>query len=205
MYKRVWKRLLDIIIGVFTFPFVLLVILFFGPIIYLTDKGPIFYNAERLGKNGRTYKMFKLRSMYINAPDIRNLDGSTYSGDNDPRVTKIGKIMRKTSIDEIPQFINVLAGDMSVIGPRPTVSAKAIVICEMDELKRKHYTVRPGITGYSQAYFRNSITQDQKYINDAYYVDNISFLFDLKILIKTITSVLKRENIYAEDGFGIKG
>ncbi len=82
---------------------------------------PIFYNAKRLGQNGRTYKMFKLRSMKVNAPDLRNKDGSTFNGDDDPRVTTIGRIMRKTSLDEFPQFLNVLLGDMSLIGPRPTV------------------------------------------------------------------------------------
>lgn len=205
MYKTFGKRLMDIILGVCALPFVGIVIIIFGPIIYFTDKGPIFYNADRLGKNGKTYKMYKLRSMSVNAPDIRNEDGSTFNGDDDPRVTKIGRLMRKTSIDEFPQFLNVLFGDMSIIGPRPTVSSNEIKIEDMDEIKRKHYMVRPGITGYSQAYYRNSISQDQKYENDAYYADNISFLLDVKIFIKTVLSVIKRENIYVSDQSNSEG
>lgn len=196
MYRRFGKRLIDIILGICALPFVILVVIVFGPIIYFTDKGPIFYNADRLGKDGKTYKMYKLRSMKVNAPDIRNADGSTFNGDDDPRVTKVGRFMRKTSLDEFPQFLNVLVGDMSIIGPRPTVSKKEINVTEMDEIKRKHYSVRPGITGYSQAYYRNSISQEEKYINDAFYADNVSLILDVKIFIKTIMSVLKRENIY---------
>ena len=198
MYKRIFKRLLDFLIALIATPFVLLAILVMAPIIYFNDPGPVFYNANRIGKNGRYFKMFKLRSMYVNAPDIRNADGSTYNGDRDPRVTKIGRIMRKTSIDELPQILNVLIGDMSFVGPRPTVSAKQFVLSDLDAMKQKHYEVRPGITGYSQAYFRNSISQEEKYENDAYYVDHISFLFDVKILFQTVTSVLMRKNIYVE-------
>lgn len=116
MYKNYIKRLIDIVLGVCALPFVLLVILVFGPLIYFSDRGPVFYNAERLGKDGKTYKMFKLRSMKMNAPDIRNADGSTFNGDDDPRVTRVGKFMRKTSIDEFPQFLNVLFGDSGIIG-----------------------------------------------------------------------------------------
>ena len=196
MYKKFGKRLIDIIIGVCALPFVLLVLLICGPIIYLTDKGPIFYTAERLGKDGKTYMMYKLRSMRVNAPDIRNKDGSTFNGDNDPRVTKIGRIMRKTSLDEFPQFLNVLKGDMSIIGPRPFVTTHYYGYDKLSEPMKKRLEVRPGITGYSQAYYRNSISQDEKINNDVYYAEHVSFIFDIKIFIKTIVSVLKRENIY---------
>ena len=121
---------------------------------------------------------------------------STYNGENDPRVTKIGRIMRKTSIDEVPQILNVLLGDMSYIGPRPHLVTNYKGYEFLDERRKRRLDVRPGITGYSQAYFRNSITSEQKLANDVYYVENISFLFDIKILIKTVMSVLKRENIY---------
>lgn len=196
MYRQLFKPLFDIIISLIALPFVLLIVIFFGVFIYLTDRGPIFYNAERVGKDGQKFKMYKLRSMKVNAPDIRNADGSTFNSDNDPRVTKIGNIMRKTSIDEFPQFFNVLKGEMSVVGPRATVPIPGVDIFDMDDLKKKHYSVRPGITGYSQAYFRNSISQEEKFEKDAYYAENISFLLDLRILIKTILVVIKRENIY---------
>ena len=196
MYKKYIKRIIDIIIGFCFLPFVIIVVLFCGPIIYFSDKGPIFYNSIRLGKNGKPYKMFKLRSMKVNAPDIRNTDGSTFNGDNDPRVTNIGRFMRKTSLDEFPQFLNVLLGDMSIIGPRPTVPIEGLNFQKLSDIEKKHYKVKPGITGYSQAYFRNSINQDEKFINDAYYADNISFLLDLKVFLKTIQSVIGRKNIY---------
>ena len=189
-----FKRLFDIVLSLIALPFVLLVILIFAPIIYFTDKGPVFYNAERLGYKGKIFKMYKIRSMKVNAPDIRNADGSTYNGANDPRVTKVGRFMRKTSIDEFPQFLNVLKGDMSLIGPRPTLATKSYD--ELTDDQKKRYFVRPGITGYSQAYYRNSATADQKLEHDIYYVENISLWLDVKILFKTIFSVLKRENIY---------
>ncbi|MBE5795769.1 MAG: sugar transferase [Clostridiales bacterium] len=193
MYKKFGKRLLDIVISLIALPFVGLVILIFAPIIYLTDKGPVFYNAPRRGMNGKNFKMFKLRSMKVNSPVLKNADGSTYSGDDDPRVTKIGRIMRKLSIDELPQILNVLIGDMSFVGPRPNLATGNYA--EFDEVRKKRLTVRPGITGYSQAYFRNSITQDEKFANDCYYVDHLSFIFDVKILIQTVLSVVGSKNI----------
>lgn len=193
MYINFVKRFIDIIIGLLAFPFVLILIIIMGPIIYFNDRGPIFYNAERLGLNGKPFKMFKFRSMFVNAPDIRNEDGSTYNGDDDPRVTNVGRFMRKTSIDEIPQFLNVLLGDMSLIGPRPD---------PLDDMniytvhQKKKLIVRPGITGYNQAYYRNSVEQNEKFEHDVYYAENISFLLDLKIFFKTIATVLSHNSVY---------
>ena len=196
MYKHFFKRLIDILIGLAALPFVVLIVLFFVPFIYFTDKGSVFYNADRIGKSGKHFKMFKLRSMYVNAPDLKNPDGSTFNSDNDPRVTPIGRFMRKTSLDEFPQFLNILLGDMSFIGPRPKVGQ--IDYNNLTEDKRKSYSIKPGVTGYSQAYFRNSITNEEKYHYDAYYADNITFMMDVKIIFKTIKSVLFRENINTE-------
>ncbi len=198
MYKKFFKRLIDIVLSLIALPFVLLVIVIMAPFIYLEDKGPVFYNAERRGKNGKPFKMFKLRSMYVNAPDIRTADGSTFNSDKDSRVTKIGRFMRKTSIDELPQILNVLIGDMSFIGPRPTVTTTPWE--QVQELSKKRLQVRPGITGYVQAYFRNSIGHDEKVRLACYYVDNVSFMLDVKILLQTVKSVLKRENIYVSAG-----
>ena len=194
MYERFIKRLIDLVLSLIALPFVLLAIIIMALIIYINDSGPIFYNAMRRGKKGKNFKMMKFRSMYVNSPDLRNADGSTFNSNNDPRVTKVGRFMRKTSIDEIPQLLNVLKGDMSFIGPRP-----ALVSIPYDELQgdaKKRLDVKPGITGYSQAYYRNSIGLEDKFKYDCYYVDHISFLMDIKIIIKTIQSVLKRENIY---------
>lgn len=197
MYKHFFKRLFDLIIALFALPFVLLLILIMVPLIWLTDRGPTFYNAQRVGLNGKIFKMFKFRSMKVNAPDIRNTDGSTFNSSDDPRVTRIGRFIRKTSIDEIPQILNVLIGDMSFVGPRPVLPG--ILYAEYDDVRRKRLTVRPGITGYSQAYFRNSVGQEEKFLQDCYYTDHVSLLFDLKILFHTAYSVLKRENVFVKD------
>ena len=151
MYKSFLKRLFDLLIGLVALPFVLLFIIVVGPAIWIEDKGPIFYKAKRIAKGGGIFKMCKFRSMRVNAPDIRMENGDTYNSDDDPRVTKVGRFLRKTSIDEIPQFLNVLIGDMSFIGPRPDTP-------DFLEVYQKEYpailTIKPGITGYNQAYFR---------------------------------------------------
>lgn len=193
MYKNFFKPLIDFCGALLMLPFVLLVVIIFAPIIYFTDRGPVFYNAERMGKDGRIYKMFKLRSMYMNAPDIRNADGSTFNADKDPRVTPIGHFIRKTSLDEFPQFLNVLIGDMSFVGPRPSLTTTPY--SEYNEIRRKRVSVKPGVSGYAQAYFRNSISQDEKFRWDAYYADHISLWMDIKVLLMTVRSVLWRENI----------
>lgn len=195
MYKRLFKRLFDILGALVLFPFVLIVIIVFAPIIWLTDKGPVFYNAYRVTTGYKPFKMFKLRSMYVNSPNLKNPDGSTFNSDNDPRVTPIGRFLRKTSLDEFPQFLNVLLGDMSFIGPRPKIWHADKDLTNLDENRKKSYSVRPGVTGYAQAFFRNSITQDEKFKWDAYYVDNLSFALDLKILWQTLISVIARKNI----------
>lgn len=196
MIYAFFKRAFDIFFSLIALPFVLLIIAVLAPIIYFTDKGPIFYNAPRIGRKGKVFMMYKLRSMKVNSPNLRNADGSTYNGENDPRVTKIGRIMRKTSIDEFPQFLNVLKGDMSFIGPRAHLTTSYKGYDLLDDKRKRRLDVRPGITGYNQAYFRNSVTSEQKIENDVYYVENISLWLDIKILFKTVFSVLKRENIY---------
>ena len=194
MYRCFFKRLIDFLIALFSLPFVLLVILIMAPIIYFNDPGPVFYNASRRGKDGKVFKMFKFRSMYVNAPDIRNADGSTFNGEDDTRVTKVGCFMRKTSIDEIPQLLNVLIGNMSLIGPRPMLAVQPYE--ELSDLAKKRLECKPGITGYAQAYHRNSIGEEEKFKIDCIYIDNISFMLDVKILFRTILAVVKRDNIY---------
>ena len=195
MYKHFFKRIIDIIGALILLPFVLLEIIILAPIIWLTDKGPVFYNANRAGKGYKPFKMFKLRSMYVNSPDLKNADGSTFNSDNDPRVTPIGRIMRKTSLDEFPQFLNILLGDMSFVGPRPKLYHAEKTLESFEGDKRKSYSVKPGVTGYAQAYYRNSITQDEKFHWDAYYADHISFWMDVKIIWQTVVSVIGRKNI----------
>ncbi|MFW5700984.1 MAG: sugar transferase [Cyclobacteriaceae bacterium] len=192
MYKKYFKRILDIAVSALAILFFPIIFLMVGIIIYFEDKGPIFYKGKRIGKDFKEFKMFKFRTMKVDAPDIRNNDGTTFNAENDPRLTKIGKFLRKTSIDEIPQIINVLLGDMSLIGPRPSPLGNIDLYSE--DYKRK-FNVRPGITGYNQALLRNNANLTQIINNDLYYVENISFLLDLKILYLTIINVVKAKNI----------
>lgn len=197
IYTLFFKRVIDLVFALIALPFVLLLIVIIGPIIWLDDHGPIFYAGKRIGKGGKPFGMLKFRSMKVNAPDIRLEDGSTYNGDDDPRVTKVGRFLRKTSLDEIPQFLNVLAGQMSIIGIRPD---PLDWLEKYNEHERVILTVKPGITGYNQAYFRNSADGELKLKNDVYYAEHISFWLDVKIFFKTIKTVLFRENInVAED------
>ena len=201
MYKHFFKRIIDIIGALILLPFVLLEIIILAPIIWLTDKGPVFYNANRAGKGYKPFKMFKLRSMYVNSPDLKNADGSTFNSDNDPRVTPIGRFLRKTSLDEVPQFLNILIGDMSFIGPRPKIYTEGRLDKESNEDIINSFKVKPGVTGYAQAYYRNSITQEEKFHWDAYYAEHISLWMDVKILCQTVVSVLGRKNINKEKSY----
>lgn len=200
MYRRFGKRLIDICVAVLCVPFFAVIFVFVAPAIFLTDRGPVFYCAERLGKNGKFFKMIKFRSMRVNSPDLRNADGSTFNSSSDPRVTKIGRIIRKTSLDETPQIFNVLKGDMSIIGPRAHLTTKFHGWDSQTDLQKKRMSVRPGITGYSQAYFRNAATSEEKDEQDAYYVDHLSFGMDVKILIRTFLSIVGRKNLYSSEG-----
>ncbi|MBQ0111406.1 MAG: sugar transferase [Oscillospiraceae bacterium] len=195
MYKFFVKRIFDILFSLVVSPFILVVILIFAPIIYFTDKGPIFYNAPRIGKNGKIFKMFKLRSMYVDAPDIRYDDGFTYNGADDPRMTKIGKFIRLHSIDELPQMFNVLFGQMSLIGPRPDTP---VSLDKYTEDEKEFLSVRPGLTGYNQVYYRNFSDDKEKIANDIYYAKNCSFLLDLKIFFKTFVVVFGHKNVYRD-------
>lgn len=196
MYQSFFKRLIDIVFALIGLPIFLISFVIFAPIIYFTDRGPVFYNAPRIGQGGKLFKMYKYRSMYVNAPDIRLADGSTYNGEDDPRVTPIGRFMRKTSIDELPQFINVLIGNMSIIGPRPDTPAGAH---RYPEEEVYFLRVKPGVTGYSQAYYRNSVDGKTKALHDMYYAQNIGFIFDVKIFFKTIVTVLLRKGTYKDE------
>lgn len=196
MYSMIIKPLLDWIIALLFFPFFLIAFIIIGLLIKLEDGGPVFYKAERIGKHSKKIYMYKFRSMKVNAPNIMNPDGSTFNSKDDPRVTKIGKILRATSIDETAQILNILNGSMSLIGPRAS-NWDVLHTYKNDEIDKMK--VKPGITGYTQAYYRNSISVREKRLKDAWYANHVSFIFDIKIFLKTIVVVLKRENVYTND------
>lgn len=195
MYAHFVKRIFDILFGLIAMPFLLLAIIILGPCIYFEDKGPIFYNAPRMGKDYRPFKMYKFRSMKVNAPDLVMEDGSTYNGADDPRMTKVGSFMRKTSIDEFPQFLNVLLGTMSMIGPRPDLERETELYRGDESEKLK---VKPGITGYAAVYGRNAIPWHERLKLDVYYVRHLSFALDAKVFFRTFKTIFSQEGIYVE-------
>ncbi len=161
----------------------------------LSSPGPVLFRQRRLGLRGRPFSVLKFRSMIHNAPELRNSDGSAYTGDADPRVTRVGRFLRKTSLDELPQLLNVLRGDMSLVGPRPDQVDQIRFYTEAEKTK---LLVKPGITGLAQISGRNNITWEQRKALDVEYVSRQSFQLDLAILARTIPYVLLRKDINAD-------
>lgn len=197
------KRLIDIVGSIFgvilTIPFIFVV----GMAIKLESKSlraKVFFVQERVGKDGKTFKMIKFRSMQEDAEEqLKNLlhkneiKGAMFKMKNDPRVTKVGKFIRKTSIDELPQFFNVLIGDMSLVGPRPPLMREVVQYSEKDKAR---LLVKPGITGLWQATVRNDSDFDVMVRLDVQYISEISFKMDMKILFKTISVVFHPNGAY---------
>lgn len=194
MYVYV-KRILDILFSLVLLPLFFIVFIIVGLIILLEDKGSIIFYSKRLGKDGRIFTMYKFRTMIMNAPDIRLADGSTYNSEDDPRITRIGRILRKTSIDELPQILNVIKGDMSTL----VLDRILWLDRRYTELQKRKLLVLPGITGYNQAYYRNSGDGEQVFERDDYYVSHLSFCLDVRVFFKTIQTIILRKNIYVDD------
>lgn len=197
------KRLFDIFVGLIGTLLLIpiTIVIYIAKKILKEDNGPIFYDQLRIGKNGKYFKLYKYRSMIVGADEIlkeyleKNEEARIEFEENqklknDPRITKLGKFLRKTSLDEFPQFINILKGDMSLVGPRPIVDREVKLFG--DKMKTVH-SVRPGLTGYWAANGRSDTTYDQRVEMEAYYAENFSLLLDIKIIFKTIKSVLKKE------------
>ncbi len=192
-FYRLIKRTFDLVCCIIAFPIFLLILIGVAIAIKIDDGGPVFYKAARIGKDSKKLSMYKFRSMKVNAPNLLNKDGSTYNAKDDPRVTRVGKFLRDTSLDETAQILNVIKGDMSIIGPRAS-GWEALETYQPDEVDKMK--VRPGITGYTQAYYRNSISVREKRLWDAWYANNASLWLDTKIFFKTFQTVLLRKNVY---------
>lgn len=164
-------------------------------VIKLIDGGTILYRQERLGKNAQVFNLLKFRTMKENAVDLRNPDGSTYSGINDPRVTAVGKFLRKSSLDELPQLINILKGDMSFIGPRPDLKDQ-LELYEGTDYEKLH--IKPGITGYAQVMGRNALPWKERFQYDRAYIHDYSLDLDCWIVFKTISVVFGQKDIHTE-------
>lgn len=194
-YRKYGKRIFDIIVSAFSLVILSPLFLIISICIKIDSKGPIFFKQERLGKNGKVFTIYKFRTMVENAENIG--DGLSIKSQGDNRITKFGSFLRKTSLDEIPQLFNVLYGDMSLIGPRPPVTYHPYKgYSNYPKKFQKRFLVKPGITGYSQITVRNSVPWNERIELDLIYVENCSFMFDIKIMLLTVQRVLKKDNIY---------
>ncbi len=157
-----------------------------------SSRGPVFFRQRRLGVHGRPFRLLKFRSMIHNAPEVRNPDGSAYSGADDPRVTPVGRFLRQTSLDELPQLLNVLRGEMSLVGPRPDQVDQLRFYTEDEKRKLR---VKPGMTGLAQISGRNNIPWARRKALDLEYVERHSFWLDWGILLRTVPHVLLRRDV----------
>lgn len=196
MYKRFGKRFIDIIcallaIVVFSWLYIILAVL-----VRVKLGSPVLFKQKRPGKNGEIFTLYKFRTM----TDKRDENGNLLP--DDVRLTKFGKLLRKTSLDELPEAFNILKGDMSVVGPRPLLVE---YLPMYNETERRRHEVRPGLTGYAQVKGRNSITWEEKFALDVEYVDKISFFFDVKIVFMTVwKAFVKKDGISAEGEATVK-
>lgn len=192
-WERTAKRFLDLLIAItgliLTSPLLLLIAL----AVRLTSSGRAIFKQERAGQRGASFTLFKFRTMQENAPDIRNADGSAFNGAADARVTGIGKFLRATSLDELPQLFNVLNGTMSLVGPRPD-QIDQIEYYTFEEMKKLE--VKPGITGLAQISGRNAISWAERKKLDTEYVERQSLWLDFQILFRTVPFVLQRRGIH---------
>ena len=188
IYKNI-KRLLDVVLSVIGLIIISPILLITAIAIKLESKGPVIFQQDRLGLHGQVFKIYKFRSMCIGAEK----DG-VYETKGDMRVTKVGRIIRKTSIDELPQFVNIIKGDMSIIGPRPTLTYHPWPIEKYTNEQRKRFNVRPGVTGWAQINGRKDVPWDKRIEYDVWYVDNLSFGLDFKIFFKTVIKVLTMQD-----------
>ena len=190
------KRLIDFfgsLIGLIIISPVLIII---AILIKLTSKGPIFFRQERLGKDGKVFKILKFRTMVVNAEKIG--DGVKVKSENDNRITSIGRLLRATSLDELPQLFNVLKGEMSLVGPRPPVPYHPYKYEVYDYFQIRRFDMKPGMTGLTQVTVRNSVPWDERIPIDVEYVDKFNVWLDIKIIFKTLQKIFKKESIYTQ-------
>ena len=187
MYKHFIKRILDIIFSLFGLIILAIPMLLVALLIRLDSPGSVLFRQERLGKNGKVFRMYKFRSMCM---DAEHTGSGVYSGRGDPRVTRVGRILRATSIDELPQLLNIFLGDMSFIGPRPPLTYHPWPIEEYTPEQWRMFEVRPGITGWAQVNGRKGVMWPRRIEMNDWYVDNMSMLLDVKILFLTAVKVL---------------
>lgn len=185
MYIKI-KRAMDVFFSAILLMLGAVPLLIVALVVKLESKGPALFKQERLGMNGKVFRIYKFRSMVVGA---EKQGSGVYSGKNDARVTKVGKIIRATSIDELPQLINILKGEMSFIGPRPALTYHPWPFEEYTGEQKKMFAVRPGVTGWAQVNGRKEVEWPRRIEMNVWYVENMSFVLDLKIFFKTIFKV----------------
>ena len=186
MYKHFFKRFFDILIALLGLIIAAIPMLFIAIAIKLNSKGPVIFKQERVGKKGKVFKIYKFRSMCVGA---EKTGSGVYSGKGDARVTKVGKILRATSLDELPQFFNLLKGDMSLVGPRPPLTYHPWTWDKYTDEQKRMFDVRPGITGWAQVNGRKDVEWNKRIRLNVWYVDHVSLWLDIKILFKTVAKV----------------
>lgn len=187
MYKLFFKRFLDILFAIILLLLAAFPMLVIAVLIRIGTPGPAIFKQQRVGKNGKVFWLYKFRSMCVNA---EHTGSGVYSGKGDPRVTKIGRILRATSLDELPQFWNILRGDMSFVGPRPPLTYHPWKWEEYTDAQKRMFEVRPGITGWAQVNGRKTVEWNKRIELNVWYVDHVSLWLDLKVVVKTFTKVL---------------
>lgn len=187
MYKNGIKRVLDIVISLTVLAVGAIPMLIVALLIRMESPGPAIFRQERIGKDGKVFEFLKFRSMCLGA---EHTGTGVYSDRNDTRVTRLGKILRATSIDELPQLINILKGDMSLIGPRPPLTYHPWPYGEYTQEQKRMFEVRPGITGWAQVHGRKGVEWHHRIELNVWYVDHVSFWLDVKIFFTTIYKVL---------------
>lgn len=191
IYKNGLKRVLDCVIAVPVLAVAAIPMGLIALAVKLDSPGPVLFRQQRLGKDGRTFEMLKFRSMCVNA---EHTGSGVYSEKGDSRVTKVGRILRATSLDELPQLINILRGDMALIGPRPPLTYHPWPLEEYTAEQRRMFEVRPGITGWAQINGRKGVEWHKRIELNVWYVDHVSFPLDCKIFFMTIFKVLRNED-----------
>ena len=191
MYKLFFKRLFDILLSLLGILILSPILIIISVAVLIDSKGPIIFKQQRIGKNGKIFNIYKFRSMCVGA---EKTGSGVYSGKNDARVTRVGKVLRATSLDELPQFFNVLFGHMSFIGPRPPLTYHPWTYDKYSKEQLKMFNVRPGITGWAQVNGRKEVEWNKRIKLNVYYVENLSFWLDLKIIFMTVGKVLKNSN-----------
>ena len=198
LLNKCLKRFFDIVLCAVALIVLIPILLVIAILIKADSKGPVLFIQERRTKNGQIFKMYKFRSMVVNA---ENMGSGLFNYENDPRVTKVGRFLRKTSLDELPQLWNVLKGDLSLVGPRPCVSYELGDFDTLNKKYKKRFEVRGGITGLAQVKGRNENSWDEKVIYDNMYIDKFKkqgVFLDIKIMAETVFKVFRRQNIYEE-------